>query len=60
MTRFKELQRIEAAIEHKSQTDLQWALEYCKMRLRIAQRKGHTKYWREIEKKVLKAVGDKN
>jgi len=60
MTRFKELQRIETAIEHKNQTDLQWALDYCMMRLKVAQRKEHTKYWRGIESKVLKAIGDKN
>jgi hypothetical protein len=38
MTRLKELKRIEAAIEHKNNAELLWALEYCRMRLGIAPR----------------------
>jgi hypothetical protein len=51
MTRFGELKRIEVAIEHKGLAELQWAMSYCKMRLQIASRKNHEKYWRQIEKK---------
>jgi len=36
MTRFKELRRIESAIEHQNEAELQWALGYCKMRIEIA------------------------
>ena len=58
MTRFKELRRIESAIEHKNESELQWAADYCKMRLRIATKKEHQKYWRSIEKKVSAVLAD--
>jgi hypothetical protein len=58
MTRFKELRRIELAIEHKNLPELQWAMSYCQMRLQIAMRKDHEKYWRQIEKKLMRALGE--
>ena len=58
MTRFKELQRIEAAIEHQNKADLQWALGYCKIRLSIAPRKDHQKHWSKIERKIRQALDD--
>jgi hypothetical protein len=33
VARFKELVRIEAAIEQKNKPELDWALGYCKIRL---------------------------
>jgi hypothetical protein len=60
MTRFKELQRIEAAIEHRNKGELHWALDYCRTRLQLALRKEHTKYWHGIEKKVREALGGRN
>jgi iron uptake system EfeUOB component EfeO/EfeM len=56
MTRFKELARIQAAIKHRNESELQWAVEYCQMRLRIATRKDHTKHWRSIEREVKDAL----
>ena len=56
MTRFRELQRIESALKHKSESELQWALGYCKMRLAIAVRKDHQKYWRKLERDVRAAL----
>ena len=56
MTRFKELKRIEAALEHKDRAALQWALGYCTMRIKIATRKEHVKEWREIDSKVKAAL----
>jgi hypothetical protein len=56
MTRFKELQRIEDAIRHKNESELEWALDYCKMRLGIAFRKDHQKHWRSLERKVQDAL----
>jgi hypothetical protein len=56
MTRFKELARIEAAIKDRNESDLRWALDYCKMRLSIASRKEHLKYWQQVEKDVLQAL----
>jgi hypothetical protein len=56
MTRFKELRRIEHAIEHRDEVELRWALDYCAMRRKLAAQV-HTmrkegKYWREMENKV--------
>jgi hypothetical protein len=56
MTRFKEQSRIELAIEHGDRVQLTWAAGYCRMRLRIATRKDHQKYWRKMEQKVQKAL----
>jgi len=58
MTRFKELKRIEAAIKHKDQVELQWAIGYCKMRLSITGKKDHEKYWRQMERKVTQALDE--
>jgi hypothetical protein len=56
MTRFKELARIQAAVKHKNESELRWAVEYCHMRIRIATRKDHAKYWRGIEREVMDAL----
>ena len=56
MTRFKELARIQAAIRHRNESELRWAVEYCQMGLRIATRKDHAKYWRGIERDVTGAL----
>jgi hypothetical protein len=56
MGRFKELTRIERAIEHRNLAELQWALGYCQMRLKLAKMKHHEKSWRRIEKIVLDAL----
>lgn len=61
MTRFKELERIEAALEHGDLRELRWALGYCKMRLELANlqgsnRKHATKYWMRIEARVNAAL----
>jgi hypothetical protein len=58
VTRFKELQRIEIAIKHKNTTELQWALDYCRMRLGIAARKEHVKHWQQLEKRIIRALDD--
>jgi hypothetical protein len=56
VTRFKELVQIESAIEHQNESQLRWALSYCKMRLSIAVSKEHIQYWKKIETDVLKAL----
>jgi hypothetical protein len=56
MTRFKELARIEPAIAHNNKSELEWALGYCKMRLGIAPRKDHQKYWHKVERQVRAAL----
>ena len=52
MTRFKELKRIESAIEHKNQKELDWALWYCQERLSSAAMKQHQKHWSKIIAKI--------
>jgi hypothetical protein len=59
MTRFKELRRIEAAIEQRNQTELRWAADYCRMRIRIAPTKRAAEHWRQLEKRVVSAVAQK-
>ena len=56
ITRFKELARIEHAIEEQNETDLPWALQFCRMRLSIATRKDHLKHWSTIESRVKGAL----
>jgi hypothetical protein len=60
MTRFKELRRIESAIEHENGAELQWALAYCQMRIKVAAKvytmRKQEKYWRQIEGKVRSAL----
>jgi hypothetical protein len=51
VTRFKELRRIEAAIEHKNKAELEWSISYCKMRLQISPRKQH-KHWQQLERRI--------
>jgi hypothetical protein len=58
MTRFKELRRIERAIEHRDQVDLRWAAEYCQMRVRFARSKQRISWWRQLEKRVLTALDE--
>ena len=60
MTRVKELQRIQEAIENQNQTELQWALSYCQMRCKTAREvyslRKKEKYWYQIEQKVRAAM----
>ena len=58
MTRFNELKRIESAIERRDRRELEWAVGYCRMRLQIASRKDHQKYWREFERQIQKILTD--
>jgi hypothetical protein len=56
MTRFKELARIEAAIENGDLDELRWAAAYCTMRLSILSRKEHIAYWESVRRKVASAI----
>jgi hypothetical protein len=60
VTRFNELARIQNALKHRGVADLQWALAYCEMRLRIATRKDHIEYWRKLESQVRTAISTLN
>ena len=61
MTRFKELRRIKMAIQNKHEDELRWALDYCKMRVRIAaqlsSRNSQEKHWLKIQRDVEEALG---
>jgi hypothetical protein len=59
MTRFKELKRIEMAIRHGNEEELNWALQYCRMRLSIITMKVHEKHWRKRINKVEAALEKK-
>ena len=56
MTRSRELRRIEAAIEHRNESELQWALRYCEARQRLA--KTHSSHWYRIEKRIRAALAE--
>ena len=58
MTRFKELRRIEAAIDNSDERELRWALSYAETRLRDAVMKEHEKHWRKIVKRVQQAIDE--
>jgi hypothetical protein len=64
MTRFKELRRIEHAIEHKNEAELRWALGYCTMRRKLAATvpamRKQEKYWRQMESKVRSSLENPN
>jgi hypothetical protein len=55
MTRFEELARIQAAIKHRNQAELRWAVEYCQVRLRIVTQKD-AKCWRSIQREGTDAL----
>ena len=50
MTEFEELERIESAIESKNNPELQWAIEYCKMKVQNATRKDRLKILAQFRK----------
>lgn len=56
MTRFKELRRIERAIENHDRMDLEWAAQYCRLRLTLLRTKQSDSMWRRIEKRVSEAL----
>jgi hypothetical protein len=59
MSRFEEKKRIDQAIKHRNSSELQWALSYSQMRLKMATLKHHQKAWRRIERSILQALASK-
>jgi hypothetical protein len=57
MTRFKELRRIERAIEHRDQTELRWAADYCRWRQQFCKdnKRGWSR-WNKMLKRVEEAI----
>jgi hypothetical protein len=58
MTRFKELRRIERAIEHRDTNDLRWAQAYCEVRIRLTEVKRAQGYWRRLLKQITEALAE--
>ena len=56
MTRFKELRRIEAALENGDARELRWAQDYCRMRLKLATTKHAMQHWSRVEARVSTAL----
>jgi len=56
MTRSKELRRIEAAIEHRNERELRWALQHCEIRKRYANT--HSDFWYRIEKRIRAVLAE--
>ena len=56
MTRFKELRRINHALEHKDERELQWALNYVVTRLSTATHK-HIKTWQKLRRQIEAVLG---
>ena len=52
MTRFRELERIERAVETGVESELLWAASYCETRLSTASLRRHDKTWRDRLAKV--------
>lgn len=56
MTRFKELRRIESAIENADEGELQWALSYSESRLKVAHTSEHIKHWRSVVERIRRSL----
>jgi len=56
MSRFKELERIERAIDNGVESELHWAVGYCELRLEMAQMKQHETTWRGLLARVRKKM----
>ena len=56
MTRYKELRRLERAIQYKHEEDLKRASGWCERRLSMAIMKHHQKHWRKLKKRVYAAI----
>lgn len=58
VTRYKELRRLEKAVEDKNENELKWASAWCHQRLSMATMKHHQKHWLKLKKKVDAAIAD--
>ncbi len=60
MIRFKELKRIEAAVDHRNKNELEWSLAYCRSRLSIAPLKQHKKHWEKLISELENTLNEMN
>jgi hypothetical protein len=57
VSKFSEVDRIEAAIKNKNAKDLEWSLWYCRMRQGVpSAQPGEVKYWSGIEALVKQTI----
>lgn len=57
LSKFSEVDRIEAAIKNKNAKDLEWSLWYCRMRQAVpSAQPGEVKYWNGIEALVKETM----
>ena len=56
MTRFKELRRIETALDDRNAAELRWALNYCEQRIPLARLKAQRNYWRKLAEQISAAL----
>jgi hypothetical protein len=58
MTRSKEMRRIEAAIAHRNEAELRWALGQCELARKFREQFGtrHSSRWYRIEKEIRVAL----
>ena len=56
MTRFTELRRIQASIQHRNESELRWADDYCRMRVKTAILNKHKSYWKGVQRDVDRAL----
>ena len=54
MTRFKELRRVEKAIEDPSKSELLWSLNYCRTRYNASKMKNGKKFWYQFIRRIEK------
>lgn len=52
MTRFKELDRINKAVESRDEAELRWANDYCRSRLGIARTSAQERYWKALLRQI--------
>ena len=58
MTRYKELRRLERAIERKNEEELKRASWWCVMRLSMPTMKHHQNHWRKLQERVDTAIAE--
>ena len=56
MTRFKELRRIEKALDARDIDELSWAAGYADSRIRIAPNHKQKSYWQNLRRRVSEAI----
>ena len=58
MTRSKELRRIQAAIAHKNESELRWALAQCEIRKKHFPTQARSSLWYRLEKQIQAALAE--